>query len=126
MKKICYAYFILKPENYDEHWKPVSLLCGLCHIDYNHIIKQEDLENDIAFHLKKLGFGENETSSRKIQLRRDNKSIKEFEHIFDYFKNTSLEKVQLNLVKVSRNLIYDYLAKFLWELMFLFLVSKNS
>lgn len=36
-------------ENYDEHWKPISLQCNMCEFDFDYIIKYENFKEEIDY-----------------------------------------------------------------------------
>jgi hypothetical protein len=49
-------------EDYDNHWMPITVLCGLCHVRYDQIIPVEELEEGFGVdHLERLGFNVDHT-----------------------------------------------------------------
>lgn len=42
------------PEDYDEHWRPVTLHCHVCLFHFDYIIKYENFEEEINFLVKML------------------------------------------------------------------------
>lgn len=60
-------------EEYDEHWRPISLLCTPCHIKYDVIAKMETLSKDADFILYHRGLADNvhiEWSHKTDQLQK--------------------------------------------------------
>lgn len=44
------SYLVSRPpEEYDPHWRPVSLQCGLCHINYTAVVLTETYNEDIRY-----------------------------------------------------------------------------
>lgn len=87
-------------------------------MQYNVIIKQENLKSDIDGHLEKLGF-KNSNGSRS-PFPEDNKTLKEYSNVLDYFKNLTSFSVILDrqtflanssLVSVSHIVGWYYFRK---------------
>ncbi|KAK3888297.1 hypothetical protein Pcinc_007636 [Petrolisthes cinctipes] len=36
-----------KPTFYDQHWKPITLVCSICQINYTHVIRMETFTEDL-------------------------------------------------------------------------------
>ncbi|KAK8735269.1 hypothetical protein OTU49_005594 [Cherax quadricarinatus] len=89
-------------EEYDEHWRPVSLLCTPCHIRYDIIAKMETLSKDADFILYHRGL------SSAVHM--------EWSHKTDQTKKTSdvaktyFSQLTSNEVK---QLYYKYIIDFL-------------
>ncbi|CAL8131619.1 unnamed protein product [Orchesella dallaii] len=77
------------PLEYDDHWKPISLLCGLCNIKYDLIIKQEYLGTTVLpYIMQQLGFQPSST------LTIENQSVKlNYKNLTSYFRNISSDKI---------------------------------
>ncbi|XP_050716914.1 carbohydrate sulfotransferase 11-like isoform X2 [Eriocheir sinensis] len=43
------------PEEYDPHWRPVSLLCGLCHVQYTAVVLTETYNEDMLYVMRTSG-----------------------------------------------------------------------
>ncbi|KAK4292365.1 hypothetical protein Pmani_034866 [Petrolisthes manimaculis] len=49
-------YLTLKvPHNYNTHWKPISLVCSLCKINYTHVIRMETYTEDLQTLMRMTG-----------------------------------------------------------------------
>ncbi|MPC22272.1 hypothetical protein E2C01_015283 [Portunus trituberculatus] len=44
------SYLVSRPpQEYDPHWRPVSLQCGLCHINYTAVVLTETYNEDLHY-----------------------------------------------------------------------------
>ncbi|XP_069180830.1 carbohydrate sulfotransferase 11 isoform X2 [Procambarus clarkii] len=89
-------------EEYDEHWRPISLLCTPCHIRYDIIAKMETLSNDAEFILYHRGL------SSAVHM--------EWSHKTDQTKRTSdVAKTYFSQLTSSevKQLYYKYIIDFL-------------
>ena len=49
-------YLIETPlDKYDEHWKPIFVLCPPCHFNFDIIVKMETFKRDTEFLLNQRG-----------------------------------------------------------------------
>ncbi|OXA64508.1 Carbohydrate sulfotransferase 14 [Folsomia candida] len=84
-----------KPLDMNEHWQPISLMCGLCHVHYDHIIAMENLEKTKVFHLNQLGFPGN-----NFPVENKNSGTYSSQELF---RNISNSRVQSSVVgQISR------------------------
>lgn len=89
-------------EEYDEHWKPIFLLCTPCHIRYDIIAKLETLARDADFILYHRGLSDTihmEWSHKTDQIQRTSDVAK------TYFSQLTLSEV--------KQLYYKYITDFL-------------
>lgn len=50
------SYLVSRPpEEYDPHWRPVSLQCGLCHINYTAVVLTETYDEDMRYVMSASG-----------------------------------------------------------------------
>ncbi|CAG7828321.1 unnamed protein product [Allacma fusca] len=86
-----FVEYLLKtdPVLYDEHWQPISVLCGMCHVRYDYIIRQEDLERTSAFYLKNLGF----PPSFAISWQNPTTILEPKTNLTEYFKDIPRRKM---------------------------------
>ncbi|ODN04703.1 Carbohydrate sulfotransferase 14, partial [Orchesella cincta] len=96
------------PMEYDEHWKPISLLCGLCHVKYDLIIKQEYLGTSaLPYIMQQLGF---ETLT-KLNMENQSLTKLKYKNITSYFKFISPDKIEKLRLKYTDDFNifgYDY------------------
>ncbi|XP_063858457.1 carbohydrate sulfotransferase 11-like isoform X3 [Scylla paramamosain] len=50
------SYLVSRPpQEYDPHWRPVSLQCGLCHINYTAVVLTETYNEDLHYIMRASG-----------------------------------------------------------------------
>ena len=89
-------------EDYDEHWRPISLLCTPCHVKYDIIAKMETLSQDSNFILYHRGVAD----KVKIQWsHRTDQTYKTSDVAKKYYSQLTLTEM--------KQLYYKYLMDFL-------------
>ena len=74
--------------SYDEHWQPISLLCGLCNVRYNIVIKTEDLPDTTSILMTQLNLNTNKYTDFPKENAMEKVQVSEF------YKNISRSKVK--------------------------------
>ncbi|KAK7086393.1 hypothetical protein SK128_021996 [Halocaridina rubra] len=93
-------------EEYDEHWRPIFLLCTPCHIRYDIIAKMETLSRDADFILYHRGLSDTvhvEWSHRTDQSKKTSDVVKSY-----YSQLTSSEVKQLYYKYLPDFLMFEY------------------
>ncbi|XP_066971737.1 carbohydrate sulfotransferase 11-like [Macrobrachium rosenbergii] len=96
-------------EEYDEHWKPIFLLCTPCHIRYDVIAKMETLAKDAEFILYHRGLSGTvniEWSHKTDQSKKTTDVLKSY-----YSQLTSSEIKQLYYKYLPDFLMFEYDAE---------------
>ena len=52
-----FVQYVIRRPTGDEHWTPISRLCGLCQIKYTYIIKLEQMRQEQAMMMEMMGLG---------------------------------------------------------------------
>ena len=93
-------------EEYDEHWRPIFLLCTPCHIRYDIIAKVETLSKDAEFILYHRGLSSTvsvEWSHKTDQTKKTSDVLKSY-----YSQLTSSEIKQLYYKYLPDFLMFEY------------------
>ncbi len=95
--------------NYDEHWQPIALLCGLCDVRYDIVIKTEDMPETTSILLNKLSLENNHPA-----FPHENKMEKV--QISQFYQNISRSKVRfVNVIlKAPKTKAYCSSGSFQW------------
>lgn len=95
----------LKPEQYNDHWKPISDICNICSYDFDFIVKFENFQEEfksLITHFKYIGIlpVEFETAWENKELNNKNKK----NVVAQYIRSLSLDKI-VSLYKIFK---YDF------------------
>ena len=57
-----------KPQGFDNHFKPIYLLCGTCGYQYNYILKFENIKTEEPYFFADIGAAGQNTLIDKIVI----------------------------------------------------------
>ncbi|RXG69990.1 Carbohydrate sulfotransferase 11 [Armadillidium vulgare] len=97
-------------QNFDDHWKPISIICHICSFNYDYVLKYEYFQQEIQAliqHFKDTGY-----LPQRFKIPWDNKvknRTKTKDRIKKYFRTLSKEKIEslYNIYKTDF-LYFDY------------------
>ncbi|KAG0728945.1 SET and MYND domain-containing protein 4 [Chionoecetes opilio] len=71
------------PQEYDPHWRPVSLQCGLCHINYSALVLTETYNEDVGYVMRESGLDQRVNSM--LLDKNNNMGKGDTHHLADYY-----------------------------------------
>ena len=98
------------PGQFDEHYRPTSLFCSICNVDFNYIIHYENLEEEEKYFVEDL----NATDLIKSKWENSNKiNITNGEVVGEYFKLLTDKEIK-KLYKIYKDdfLLFNYQFEF--------------
>ena len=88
------------PHSYDEHWKPISIFCDVCHLKFKYILRYENFQKEIsAFldHLKRTN-----SIPKSFSLLWENRLMTDASVTKTYLSQLTTESLR-NLVKIYQH-----------------------
>ncbi|XP_050716915.1 carbohydrate sulfotransferase 11-like [Eriocheir sinensis] len=97
------SYLVSRPpEEYDPHWRPVSLLCGLCHVQYTAVVLTETYNEDMLYVMRASGLGQ--AVNATLLLKKNNNRGKGDTHqlLNDYYSTLEPPLLQ-QIINIYQN-----------------------
>jgi len=81
------------PSSFDEHYRPITLLCQTCQYDFNYILRYENISEEEQFFVKEIGAEDLIKSQWRNSNKRNMSDTELLQSYFNLLSNKEISKL---------------------------------